>query len=63
MTIPAPALLGERMWLEAQSSGAYATYEEFVDDCVPILRNEIELLLACPVRHTPPQPCRMAPPR
>ncbi len=43
-TLPAPALLGERMWDAELSSPAYPTREEFVRDCVPILRREIELL-------------------
>ena len=43
-TLPAPALLGERMWDPDRSSKAYPTREAFVHDCVPILRNEIELL-------------------
>jgi 5-methyltetrahydropteroyltriglutamate--homocysteine methyltransferase len=43
-TLPAPALLGERMWDPEASSKAYATREAFVEDCVPILRREIELL-------------------
>lgn len=43
-TLPAPALLGERMWDPQASSKAYPTRESFVEDCVPILRREIELL-------------------
>jgi len=43
-TLPAPALLGERMWDAELSAKAYPTREEFVRDCVPILRREIELL-------------------
>ncbi|MDA0588867.1 MAG: cobalamin-independent methionine synthase II family protein [Planctomycetota bacterium] len=43
-TLPAPALLGERMWDESVSSKAYPTREAFVRDCVPILRAEIEAL-------------------
>lgn len=43
-TLPAPALLGERMWDAEASSKAYPTREEFVADCVPILRREIEAL-------------------
>ncbi len=43
-TLPAPALLGERMWDPVASSKAYPTREAFVQDCVPILRREIELL-------------------
>ena len=44
--LPAPALLGERMWDADVSSKAYPTREAFVRDCVPILRHEIELLRA-----------------
>ncbi len=43
-TLPAPSLLGERMWDPARSSKAYRTREDFVRDCVPILRREVELL-------------------
>ncbi len=43
-TLPAPSLLGERMWDADKSSGAYATREDFVQACVPILRREVELL-------------------
>src|SRR6185369_15982172 len=43
-TLPAPALLGERMWDADKSSKAYPKREDFVRDCVPILRKELELL-------------------
>jgi 5-methyltetrahydropteroyltriglutamate--homocysteine methyltransferase len=43
-TLPAPALLGERMWDAEKSSKAYPTRDDFVRDCVPILRRELELL-------------------
>jgi 5-methyltetrahydropteroyltriglutamate--homocysteine methyltransferase len=43
-TLPAPALLGERMWDADVSAKAYPTRDAFVQDCVPILRREIELL-------------------
>ncbi len=43
-TLPAPALLGERMWDAQRSAKAYPTRDAFVRDCVPILRREIELL-------------------
>jgi 5-methyltetrahydropteroyltriglutamate--homocysteine methyltransferase len=43
-TLPSPALLGERMWDPVQSAAAYPTRESFVEACVPILRNEVELL-------------------
>jgi 5-methyltetrahydropteroyltriglutamate--homocysteine methyltransferase len=43
-TLPAPALLGERMWDPRRSSRAYPTRESFIEACVPILRQELELL-------------------
>ncbi|MDZ4689304.1 MAG: hypothetical protein SH850_29870, partial [Planctomycetaceae bacterium] len=43
-TVPAPALLGERMWDPVKSAKAYPKREDFVRDCVPILRREVELL-------------------
>jgi 5-methyltetrahydropteroyltriglutamate--homocysteine methyltransferase len=43
-TVPAPALLGERMWDPEKSKQAYPKREDFVRDCVPILRREVELL-------------------
>jgi 5-methyltetrahydropteroyltriglutamate--homocysteine methyltransferase len=43
-TLPAPALLGERMWDPTKSARAYPKREDFVRDCVPILRREVELL-------------------
>ena len=43
-TLPAPALLGERMWHPQKSKKAYPKREDFVRDCVPILRHELELL-------------------
>ena len=44
VSLPAPALLGERMWDPQKSSTAYPTREDFIRDCVPILRHEVELL-------------------
>jgi 5-methyltetrahydropteroyltriglutamate--homocysteine methyltransferase len=43
-TLPAPALLGERMGHPERSAKAYPTREAFVKACVPILRRELELL-------------------
>jgi 5-methyltetrahydropteroyltriglutamate--homocysteine methyltransferase len=43
-TLPAPALLGERMWDPDKSRLAYPNREDFVRACVPILRREVELL-------------------
>jgi 5-methyltetrahydropteroyltriglutamate--homocysteine methyltransferase len=45
-TLPSPGLLGERMWDPEKSSKAYPTREDFVRDCVPILRREVDLLRA-----------------
>ena len=43
-TLPAPALLGERMWNAEKSARAYPTREDFIRACVPILRREVEML-------------------
>ncbi len=43
-TLPAPALLGERLWSAERSAKAYPSRSDFVRDCVPILRRELELL-------------------
>ncbi len=43
-TLPAPALLGERMWDPEKSAKAYPKRDDFVRDCVPILRRELELI-------------------
>ena len=44
ITLPAPALLGERLWDAGRSGKAYPTREAFVRDCVTPLRAEIALL-------------------
>ena len=43
-TLPAPALLGERLWDAEKSSKAYPRREDFVRACVPILHKEVALL-------------------
>jgi len=43
-TLPAPALLGERLWHPEKSAKAYPKRDDFVRDCVPILRSEVELI-------------------
>src|SRR3954467_13767210 len=43
-TVPAPALLGERMWDPVKSAKAYPKREDFVEACVPFIRREVELL-------------------
>jgi 5-methyltetrahydropteroyltriglutamate--homocysteine methyltransferase len=44
ITLPAPALLGERLWDADRSGKAYPRREDFVRDCVAPLRAEIALL-------------------
>ena len=44
VALPAPALLGERLWDPEISAKAYPTRDAFVQDCVPILRREVEQL-------------------
>lgn len=44
VTLPAPALLGERLWDAVASRQAYPDRADFVRDCVPILRREVALL-------------------
>jgi 5-methyltetrahydropteroyltriglutamate--homocysteine methyltransferase len=44
ITLPAPALLGERMWHAERSKKAYPSRDGFVRDCVEPLRREIDLM-------------------
>ncbi len=44
ITLPAPALLGDRLWDAERSRKAYPRREVFVRDCVAPLRREIELM-------------------
>lgn len=44
ITLPAPGLLGERLWDAGRSRRAYPRREDFVRDCVEPLRREIELI-------------------
>jgi len=44
-TLPSPALLGERLWDPEASARAYPKREDFVRDCVPVLREELRLLV------------------
>jgi 5-methyltetrahydropteroyltriglutamate--homocysteine methyltransferase len=43
-TLPSPALLGERLWHPERSVKAYPQRDDFVRDCVAILRRELELI-------------------
>ncbi len=44
ITLPAPALLGERLWDAGRSGKAYPNRDDFVKDCVAPLRAEIALM-------------------
>jgi len=44
ITLPAPGLLGERLWHPVRSRAAYPNRDDFVRDCVAPLRREIALL-------------------
>ena len=44
ITLPAPALLGERLWDAQRSRNAYPKREDFVRDCIEPLRSEIALM-------------------
>ncbi len=46
ITLPAPALLGERLWHPVRSRKAYPKRDDFVRDCVAPLRREIALIAA-----------------
>jgi len=51
VALPSPYILGWRMWNQELSSGAYPTREEFIDACIPIVREEIRKLAALGVDH------------
>ena len=42
ITLPAPYIIGRRMWSPEHSKAAYPTPEKLMAACVPILRREIE---------------------
>ena len=44
ITLPAPALLGERLWHPQRSRDAYPKRDDFVRDCIAPLRREIEMI-------------------
>ena len=45
VTLPSAYTVGRRMWDEKFSSEAYPERSEFIEDCVPIIRNEITNLM------------------
>ena len=44
VTLPAPYIIGRRMWHADHSRKAYPTREKLMEACVPILRREVEAL-------------------
>ena len=46
VTLPSPYILGWRTWKKEFSSGAYPTREEFMQACIPIIRQEIHSLVS-----------------
>ena len=44
VAIPSPYTVGRRMWSPDHSRDAYATREEFMEACIPIVREEIRSL-------------------
>ena len=45
-TLPAPYIIGRRMWHPEHSRAAYPTRERLMQDCVGVLRREIEAVRA-----------------
>jgi 5-methyltetrahydropteroyltriglutamate--homocysteine methyltransferase len=45
-TLPSPYILGRRMWHSEHSRRAYPTRERFMADCVGVLRQEVQAVLA-----------------
>ena len=46
VAVPSPYTVGRRMWSPEHSTAAYPTREEFMDACIPIVRDEIRQLAA-----------------
>ena len=44
VAIPSPYTIGRRMWSAEHSTAAYSTREEFMEACIPIIRDEIKEL-------------------
>ena len=45
VAVPSPYTIGRRMWSPEHSRSAYATAEEFMDACIPIIRDELLALI------------------
>jgi 5-methyltetrahydropteroyltriglutamate--homocysteine methyltransferase len=46
VAIPSPYTIGRRMWTREHSRAAYPTREGFMEACIPIVRREVERLVA-----------------
>ena len=46
VAVPSPYTVGRRMWSTEHSVSAYPTREEFIEACVPIVRDELHRLAA-----------------
>jgi 5-methyltetrahydropteroyltriglutamate--homocysteine methyltransferase len=51
VALPSPYILAWRTWSPERSRSAYATREEFMDACIPILRDELRTLVDEGVEH------------
>jgi len=46
VAVPSPYTIGRRMWSADHSTEAYSTREEFMEACIPIIRQELHELVA-----------------
>jgi len=49
VAVPSPYTIGRRMWSADHSTEAYSTREEFMEACIPIIRQELQDLVAAGV--------------
>jgi 5-methyltetrahydropteroyltriglutamate--homocysteine methyltransferase len=49
VAVPSPYTVGRRMWSADHSTGTYATREEFIEACIPIINKELKRLVAAGV--------------
>ena len=49
VAVPSPYTVARRMWSPEHSTSAYPTRREFMEDCIPIVRNELRALAAAGV--------------
>src|SRR6185312_11730256 len=51
VALPSPYILAWRTWTSERSGHVYATREELMQACIPILRDELRALAAIGVEH------------